>query len=348
LQSEAQPVAQRAWTSGVEAMDFTRGASAPAFGQRAYKEWHHFVVFAEDLEVLVNFSLCDRLAADGGQLCEQPRLVCFVRHRGRWLGDIENFSLDEAAVERGRIHFDLGDNHLEYRDGSYRIRAALRSHSISLDLELTARTRPVFIPSTSMHDGPPLHWCVIPRMQARGTVVVEGETLVVDSPAYHDHNWGHFLWGHDLSWEWGFILPDDPSVPWCVVFVRLTNRSRTTALNHNLLLWRDDMLLRAFHEGQIVTHISPRPFRTGAVFQAPRAAAMLAPGRAFDLPETFDDEVSLVCTPYDVARVMIPSETDLGLTIFNEVSSRVVVHGRVGGERIEFSGRSMMELIRHV
>ena len=37
-----------------------------------------------------------------------------------------------------------------------------------------------------------------------------------------------------------------------------------------------------------------------------------------------------------------------GLTIFNEVSSRVKVEGRVGGERIDFAGRSMMELIRHV
>ena len=50
----------------------------------------------------------------------------------------------------------------------------------------------------------------------------------------------------------------------------------------------------------------------------------------------------------DVSQVLIPSETELGVTIFNEVLGRSRVHGRIAGEEIDFSGNSVVEHIRYV
>lgn len=340
---------------GIESMDYTRGSSAPAFGRRKHKEWQHFVVMGDGIDLLVNFSCCDVTSTGAGQPQDQPRLVLLAR-RGHWDGDIENFSRTETRIDHGDIRFELGRNRLELRDGVFHIDAALRERPIAVRLSLSPRTHPVFVPSTPMRDGPPLHWLVVPRLEAAGTLTIEGIDYSLDgAPAYHDHNWGHFLWGHDLSWEWGFVLPDDAAAPWCLTFVRLTDRARTTAFDHKLVLWRGATLSRGFREGEIQTDISLDFFRPTTLFKAPRAMALLAPEEAADVPRSLEnraragsDWLTCRCEPYDVVQVLIPSETDLGVTIFNEVSARAVVEGEIGGERVCFTGRSIMELIRHV
>lgn len=337
----------------IDSLDHTRGSSAPPFGPRKHKEWHHFVVLGRGFDLLVNFSCCDDLES-GGQR-EIPRLVLLAR-LDEWDGDIENFDSREARITRGRIRFELGANRMEFRDGAFHIEATLRQRPISVRMTLEPRTQPVLVPGTPMRQGPPLHWLVVPRLQTRGMLRVgEREVCLDGAPAYHDHNWGHFLWGHDLSWEWGFVLPDDEEVPWCLTFVRLTDRARATALDQKLLVWRRERLFRGFREGEVQTEIGARSFRPRTVFKVPRPLALLAPEQAIDVPATFANHVNagrdfLSCRsqPYDVVQVLIPSETDLGVTIFNEVSARVVVDGELGGEAVRFSGTSMMELIRHV
>ena len=81
---------------------------------------------------------------------------------------------------------------------------------------------------------------------------MDGTTYSLDgSPAYHDHDWGHFRWGRDFAWEWGFSLPEDPSNPWSLVFVRMSDRSRHQAYTQAVFVWRREATHRTFLDHEI-------------------------------------------------------------------------------------------------
>ena len=342
--------------ASVAASDFVRASPAWLGGQAAHKEWEHFAILADDVDLLVNFSLCDDVRPGTPLGAETPRVVVLLRERdGTWDGEVENFTCTDAIVRRGEIDLRFGENRLHFGD-TFQVTVALRERPIRLALTLRPVTHPAFVPSIPMLDGPPLNWVVVPRLEVRGTLVVDGRNYALDgAPAYHDHNWGHFLWGHDVAWEWGFVLPDDGAVPWCVTFVRLTDRRRTTALAHKVLVWKGAELIRIFRESDVRGEASLDHLKTSAVFKIPRPLALAAPGTLTDVPAGFDtwaeangDRLECRCVPHDVAQVLIPSETELGVTIFNEVCARTTVRGRIGGEPVEFTGRSVMEFIRYV
>jgi hypothetical protein len=69
------------------------------------------------------------------------------------------------------------------------------------------------------------------------------------------------------------VLPDDPAVPWCLTFVRLTDRARTTALEHKVLLWRGAALSRSFREGELQVDTANESLRMDRLFKAPRPLA---------------------------------------------------------------------------
>jgi hypothetical protein len=83
--------------------------------------------------------------------------------------------------------------------------------------------------------------------------------------------------------------------------------------------------------------------------------ALVAPELAIDVPAGLvteaasgPDRLRCACTVDDVAQVLIPSETGLGVTIFNEATARAHVRGVVDGTRVDFTGRAVMEFIRVV
>src|SRR5262249_36705713 len=151
------------------------------------------------------------------------------------------------------IDVGFGGNRCVFRDGAYHLHAALRGRPITLELVARPVVWPALAPNIPLPDGPPLHWVVVPRLVATGRGTVAGRThAFTDVLAYHDHNWGHFLWGQDMSWEWGFALPSDATVPWSLVFVRLTNRARTHALAQGMFLWHGRRQRRVFREHDVV------------------------------------------------------------------------------------------------
>ncbi|MBI4516898.1 MAG: hypothetical protein HY699_13895 [Deltaproteobacteria bacterium] len=349
-----QPAAS-AIAAAIAATDYTRRSPLAIGGRGGHKEWQHFVILASGMDLLVNFSLCDDtrgVAAPGSEL---PRIVLIVND-GEWDGDVETFAANEVMVRGGGIDFAFARNRLVFDRGRFRLSVALRQRPVVLDLELTPVTYPAHIPSIAMLDGPPLHWTVVPRLRASGTVTVNGRTHELhDEPAYHDHNWGHFLWGHDISWEWSFVLPDDSAVPWSLTFLRLSDRVRGTALAQDILVWRGKHLIEVFRERDVVFDTALAHLRSEPLFKIPRVMALLAPESAADIParfavrgRTWRDWIECASTPQAVAQVLIPNDTNLGVTIFNEVSAHSQVRGCIAGEEICFSGRSTMEFIRHV
>ncbi len=332
--------------------DYFRRSPFSVGGRGGHKEWHHFCILGDAIDLLVNFSLSDDIRPGARRGTELARLTLLLREAA-WDGDVDTYEPGDVRVGGGRVDLTFGPSALRFADGVYTITAELQDRPIRVDLTLTPVVMPSLAPNIPLPDGPPLHWVIVPRLHASGRVVSHGRTYELDSAlAYHDHNFGHFLWGHAFSWVWGFALPTDAAVPWSLAFVRLANRLRTRALAQGFFLWKDTGSYRVFRDHDLelrmdLGHLQPRQ-----VFKVPRIMALLCPDAATDVPRWVEmhargdgDEVWYRFDAHDLSQVVIPSETDLSVTIINEVTGRSSLHGTIGGERIEMEGRAVCEFL---
>jgi hypothetical protein len=172
-----------------------------------------------------------------------------------------------------------------------------------------------------------------------------------DAPAYHDHNWGAWLWGHDFAWQWGFALPAERSAKWSMVFECMTNRARSQVQQLKVCVWKGDKLARIFAHQDI--HVAPQGYLPSRrVPKFPRVMALIAPEWTTDVPRRLDVEAvsgkdHLHCRfeAQDVAQIVIPNETDLGETIINEVIGRVRAEGRVKDQAVDIEGEGFFEFL---
>ncbi len=345
--------------SAIRRFDHLRRSPALAGGPGGHKEWLHFAVHAPGLDVLVNFSVVDEPVGGqrpgghhAGPWAETARITLLVRDERGWTGDVDTYRAQDVDVRTGEIHMRMGRNLVCYEDGAYTIRARARGRDIACDLRLAPACMPVLAPNIPLETGPPIHWCVLPRSLATGTVRVDGvEHTLSDAPSYHDHNWGRWKWGDDFAWEWGFGLPDDPAEPWSMVFVRLTNRARSRTMAQGLFLWHDGVQRRTFREHDMeVWHAGY--LRPRSVVKVPAVMGLLHPEQPTDVPEQLHfraevrgDQVVGRFDSEDVAQVVIPGEREYNVTIINEVSGRVHLSGQVGGEPVELHGSAVFEFL---
>lgn len=340
-------------TSSLIGVDYFRRSPSRLAGRADHKEWQHFLVHTEEVHLLVNFSLIDDVWARTQRSAETARLIVLAR-LDEWDGDVDRFDEAEVHVIPGAIEARFGESRMRFEGGRYLVSIALRDRPIAAELELLPITLPAVSANQPLSRDRSLSWMFVPRLIARGTIRVAGHTEHIEAaPAYHDHNWGHFLWGDDFSWEWGSALPWDPASEWSIVHVRMSDRGRSVARYQGLFLWRGAEPFRVFRDEEIrVSHAGT--FELSRPRKIPRVMAMLAPGTASDVPRRLEitargegDELHVIFEPADVAQVVMPSERDLdGVTVLNEVSGRVRMEGRVRGVRVEMEGPSVFEFIR--
>lgn len=332
--------------------DYTRRSPFSVGGQGGHKEWHHFCILGPEIDLLVNFSLSDDIRPGIAPGTELARLTLLVR-TDKWDGDVELFPCEQVKVRGGCVDLTFGRNRLQFADGMYRVQVTLEDRPIDVDLELRPLTMPGMAPNIPLPDGPPLHWAIVPRLRATGRVCVAGrEHQFSDVLAYHDHNWGHFLWGHAFSWVWGFSLPIEPQIPWSMAFVRLTNRIRTHALAQGLFLWKRAWNHRVFLDEDLELRMDSGYLRVARVLKIPRPMALLSPDVPTDVPRWVEmhargdgDSLLYRFEAHDLAQVVIPSETDLSVTIINEVTGKSSLHGKIRGETVAVEGRAICEFL---
>jgi len=332
--------------------DYWRRSPASRGGRAGHKEWSYFCVLAPELDLLVNFSLMDAANPRGAPRLDVPRLVVLARsRRDGWDGDIEHFATEDVDVRAGGTDARFGGNGVQFVEGAYRLELALAARPIEASLTLRPLIRPAVATSVRLAGGGPMRWLVVPRLAAEGVVRIAGVShRLLGCPAYHDRNWGHFSWGADFSWEWAVVLPDDPSVPWTVVYMRIGDRRRARTLSQGLIVWRGDEAGRTFHGADLDVRLSgllqiERPFRV------PRVTHLLVPGVGSDVPRRVDvdasgggDRMSCSIELAGLAQVGIPKETGPGLTLLSETAGRAVVRGRIRGADVDFEGRAVVEL----
>jgi hypothetical protein len=315
------------------------------------KEWYHFCILADGLDLLVNLSVCGDLRPSAIPGSRVARVILLARERG-WHGDIE--TVDQRAVHLvpGEVGMELGQNRMSFRDGAFALTAALQGQPLAVDLRLEPRTYPLGLSREVAVGRGSIGWFAIPRLAATGQVVI-GDRVhrLKEAPAYHDHNWGRWLWGQDFAWEWGFVHAAAGAENWCVIFDRTLNHARTSVLESTLALWRDEKLVKVFSRHEV--SVRPLGYRhPDSLFRVPRPLALGVPELGRDVPQRFEltaswggDRIAcLIDTAYE-AQILVPNEADLETTIITEVIGQVRMEGEIRGHRIDTAGRGVFEFL---
>lgn len=330
-----------------------RPVVGPAGADGSYKEWMHFCVrLPGDRPRFLLINLNVSTAAGPSGFVRVPRLLA-VACLDRWSGTIQSFADDEVRGQAGGLDLRLGSNELSWRDGRYRL--VVGTEALACDLRLRPLGLPSVTSSISFGAERVIHWVVIPRLEASGWVALSGQRLAIrDALAYHDHNWGNFRWGGDLSWEWGFVHPDDPRCPWSTVFVRVSDSRRHRTLSAGALVWNADQLVYAFQNREVDLKFVG-DHASAQVFTLPPLAGFLAPGTAAGIPRRATIEargaqgerLQIAYEPDERARIALPSEVDpFRLALLNETSGAAQVRGSGPAGSFAFDGAAVMEFVR--
>jgi hypothetical protein len=318
----------------------------------SFKEWMHFCVRLPGESpghLLINLNVTERRLVRTVQ--RTPRLIVLC-DAGHWTGEMREFAPEDVHGSPGRVDVSMGPNVLRWKNGAYEL--DIVTPRIQAVLKIVPLVLPTVTSSVSFGPGHAMHWVVVPRLEADGYLIADGTRIELSrASTYHDHNWGHFRWGEDLSWEWGFVNPTAAECPWSVVFVRVSDGLRHTTLSQGTLLWKNDVNVRTFQNGEIAvrlegTHDERRPFTL------PPIASLLVPGSSSGVPRALKlkaegNEEHLILD-YDVAsgcRIGVPSDVDDFRTVLlNETSGPARVRGVTRAGSFDFAGPAIVEFVR--
>ena len=317
------------------------------------KEWHYFCVLSPAVKAVVNFNLTRDTSPDRPAAAQVARLIVLVHEAGHgWDGDVDSVPLRDVEARRGEVGMRLGSSTLRFDPTGFKLSVALARRPLTAHLSLEPRSLPLLARADALLGAGRAGWLVLPRLEATGTIVAHRRTYRLErAPAYHDHNWGSWRWGDDVAWQWGVGLPSGGDGPWTVVFEHLTDRARSRTMELTMGLWRGGELHRLFRHHEVA--VEPAGYASvGPILKVPRIMAMVAPERTTDVPkrlvvtaEAGRDRVRMAFEAEDAAQIVVPNQTDLGVTVINEVQGSVDLEGRVKGLRVASAGAGLCEFL---
>lgn len=337
-------------TAMLTGSDFLR---APIFAPArpgGFKEWHHFVVHGRGGRFLVNFSLTDQ-TTDAAHPRLVPRVIV-IAHDGRWSGSVQPYPQSRLTISADLGDISIGGNRMTVGADGYHVTLDLPEQNVAGELEFTSDSKPFVVNNQPVGDGR-MSWLFVPRLRVRGWLRTgDREHRFADDLAYHDHNWGRFRWGEDFGWTWGTVLPHSADVPWSMVFLQMTDRSRLQCLSQALYVWHRDEPAVIFRHAALSAHARGR-LDAAADCTLPPAMRLLLDGEVPGVPELLaidaeraGDTAHIEFRPRSYARLAQPSETDLrGCTVLCESIGTVAVAGRIGGTRMTFDGTGVFEFL---
>ncbi len=341
----------RAAGHAVPRQDHVRLPRRPA-DARGFKEWFHFCVSTPEVDAIVNFAVLDSAASDAEGPRWAPRLTVLARE-DRWCGSVEAVDWSDCEVTPGQTACRLGRASFYWADGAYRVSAGGDSDAVEVHLVLEPETLPALVHNVDVGAGDPLHWLMVPRLRATGSVRVgDRQHRVWGAPAYHDHNWGRFRWSGRFAWEWGCALAPAGDADWAVVFTRMRDPREERTLRQGLFVWRGGHQVKVFRGDRMRAERTGRT-TAGVSLRAPAVLGLITPEGQTDVPERFcieaedgEDRVTLVFVPEDTAQILVPHDGETGTTRIQEVAGTVEVTGRLGGEPVAFTTRTVVEFLR--
>jgi hypothetical protein len=324
-------------------------------GHLPVHEWHHFIVVAPGLELLVNFSVSTNTWGRG-----RSTRVIVVARTDAWHGFIDSARPGDGEFSRDASSCRVAAHCLTIEAGRYRLEIHAPERSIELDLELRPRSLPMIAPGQPVGGGRRLSWLMVPRIAARGIAEIAGRRFELrEAAGYHDHNWGEFAWGDDFCWEWGVGLPDDPALDDALILSSLQDRTRARRVLEQMFLWRGgrNVLAISGPELEIVTHGSTQlADREG--WQLPPVMSLLRQRSDADVPERLvlgangpRGRVHADFWIESVAELVLPSDRDpLGLVTIHECVGRLEVEINLAQDDDlprRWLGRGVFEFVRN-
>lgn len=337
-------------TASLAASDFMRTPTIGVANPHGFKEWHHFVIHAEECRLLINFSLHTQVTPDG-RIRLVPRVIA-IGHDDEWHGAIERFDEAELAISADLGELSIGHNVMRIGRNGYELKLDLPRQGIKGELWFVSVSRPFVVNNQSVGSGR-MSWLFVPRLQASGWLRIgDREHRFDDDIAYHDHNWGRFWWGDDFGWEWATVLPRDAAQPWSLVFLRMTDRRRHRYLSQALYVWHHDEPAAIFRHASLKVRsagVLGRP----ADCTLPPPMRLLLDGDVPGVPERVavtatraGDTVHVEFRPQSYARLAQPSEISLtGSTVLCESNGTAEVTGQINGKTIDFVGTGVFEFL---
>ena len=302
-------------------------------------EWQYFNLVTGPAEWwYVSFLVGGEVSLDpaergkwGGRL-----LVTHRRPDGRY----EQFTADEPAgrvvLDTARADLTIGESTVRQRDGTYSIRARARGKAGRLLLDIVLRPLPHrYFPPVELRDASFLSGYVVPALAAtaEGRICVGDRCrVVVEAPAYHDHNWG--VW-RDVTWEWGSARGSSLSLLYGGVYGpgRTGDTTGSTVTSPFFLTLADSLGVRQVLRFGTIAYEGARPAQGPTGASAPERFTLVATREA--------DTVRLgVEVEHALATEMAASSFR---RVFLQMRGRFRLEGQVGGQAVADSGSGFFE-----
>lgn len=319
-----------------------------------YSEWHHFN-FNDDANGLYGiFNLALSGDVTDPEL-SRAGVSLVVSEKGRWRGTMNLHGTEEAVFEPGAIDLRVGASAVRWVDGRYAVKGTLKDGSVRIDAAWTPQAEGVRVDNI----GGLVSTFILPRLVVEGTLVVDGRQYRLEgATGYHDHNWGHWTWGRDMGWDWGYLIEsprDAAAAPGdraalSIVFGQVTDASRASAQSDLVLvIWVGGRCTQVFLDDAV--RIS-----TGGELSAssvPRVPGVLAllEGRRRPVPrrleiraEDGDDWIEVSMEAEHALQFLIPHTGGEGTTSVSELVGRYSVKGVLDGDPVDFSYIGFAEL----
>jgi len=319
-----------------------------------YKEWWHFNLLddASGLDVIVNLSLSGNVREAGRG---EANLILLAHEPGiGWSGGVTRFDGLAAQVDEVSVDIALGEHRLAFADDHYEMRLVPDAESdIAVDLRLAPLTEPMMVWKNTPIGSGHINWVIIPSLSAAGSVRVgEREYPIRIARAYHDHNWGHWRWGENFGWDWGFCssATEVEAAPLSLVYDRTVDRTGQQIAEHSLALWHGEALLKFFSRRMM--RMRKTGHYRGKVRRIPGVASLMEPSAVGTIPARVDivardgaDWVEATYIPDTAIQIGIPRETGFGLVELNETLGWLTMSGEVAGMSFTVTRRSCFEFV---
>jgi hypothetical protein len=199
-----------------------------------------------------------------------------------------------------------------------------------------------------------LNWLIVPDLDASGHLTVAGATKPFHQVvAYHDHNWGHWKWGEDFGWDWGFAtaprpIHDAPALT--VVFGRTASRNRAAIYEQTMAIWNNAELVKLFTRRQV--RARREGCYAGDIPRLPGAARLIDQGRVLNVPAHYyvsarddGDWLDIEYRIESALQIAVPTDFGFGLVDLNETFGSTRIRGEIGGLSVDFVTRACFEFM---
>jgi hypothetical protein len=327
----------------------------PGSSQRQnFKEWYHFNVLDPEhgLDIIFNFSLAGDVSRAGAANADVIAL-CHLASGG-WFGGIDSYDAVAPQVATDRLLIELGPNRITFSDSAYHVTWRLRDESVALEARLSPRAEPMLIWNDAPVGSGNLNWLIVPDLDASGHLTVAGATKPFHQVvAYHDHNWGHWKWGEDFGWDWGFAtaprpIHDAPALT--VVFGRTASRNRAAIYEQTMAIWNNAELVKLFTRRQV--RARREGCYAGDIPRLPGAARLIDQGRVLNVPAHYyvsarddGDWLDIEYRIESALQIAVPTDFGFGLVDLNETFGSTRIRGEIGGLSVDFVTRACFEFM---